>query len=203
MENPAGGQSDSQPKLFTDASWTLLAALEEVQPHCAGIRDNIRDSLHSWVEWMESSDPYEHHLPAPYEKTVTLFNRLLLIRALRIEKVLTASNSWVSQVMGRSFTESPPIKLKEIFEDTTASTPIVFLLVSGSDPTAMIFKFAEAQNFSERLHSISLGQGQGPIAEKLIDRATKRGDWVCLMNCHVNTSWLPTLESIVGGIVQV
>lgn len=152
---------------------------------------------------MESPDPYESDPPAPYNEAARGFQRLLLIRALRVEKVLTASSSWVSGIMGRAFTDSPPIKLKEIFEDTSAATPIIFLLVSGSDPTAMIFKFAEASNFSDRLYSISLGQGQGVIAEKLISRASRRGDWVCLMNCHVNTSWLPTLESIVGDIVQV
>ena len=31
-----------------------------------------------------------------------------------------------------------------------------------------------------RLHAISLGQGQGPVAEKLIGQATKSGDWVFL-----------------------
>ena len=31
-----------------------------------------------------------------------------------------------------------------------------------------------------RIHAISLGQGQGPVAEKMISNATKAGDWVFL-----------------------
>jgi dynein heavy chain len=31
-----------------------------------------------------------------------------------------------------------------------------------------------------RLHVISLGQGQGPIAESVLAVAVKMGDWVCL-----------------------
>ena len=31
-----------------------------------------------------------------------------------------------------------------------------------------------------RVHAISLGQGQGPVAEKLINNAIKVGDWVFL-----------------------
>merc|ERR1712072_1096203 len=44
---------------------------------------------------------------------------------------------------------------------------------------------------------ISLGQGQGPIAERAVDNAQKMGDWVCLQNCHLALSWLSKLESIV------
>lgn len=36
-----------------------------------------------------------------------------------------------------------------------------------------------------RFHAISLGQGQGPVAEKLIATATKSGDWVFLQVCRV------------------
>ena len=31
-----------------------------------------------------------------------------------------------------------------------------------------------------RLHIISLGQGQGPIADSTLNLAIKSGDWVCL-----------------------
>ena len=33
---------------------------------------------------------------------------------------------------------------------------------------------------SNRIHAISLGQGQGPVAEKLISNAAMNGDWVFL-----------------------
>lgn len=48
-----------------------------------------------------------------------------------------------------------------------------------------------------RLQVISLGQGQGPIAEAVLSQAQQHGFWVCLQNCHLAKSWLPRLERLL------
>lgn len=52
------------------------------------------------------------------------------------------------------------------------------------------------------MQSISLGQGQGPVAEKLIVAAAKSGDWVFLQNCHLAASWMLAMENMVKDMSE-
>lgn len=76
---------------------------------------------------------------------------------------------------------APPFDLHGTFADSQPLTPIIFVLSAGADPAASLQKLADEKGFSERLHMISLGQGQGPIAERLIDQVR----WVACCMCSV------------------
>jgi Dynein heavy chain region D6 P-loop domain len=47
-----------------------------------------------------------------------------------------------------------------------------------------------------RVHPCTLQPKQGPLAENAITEAADSGTWVCLQNCHLCISWMPTLERI-------
>lgn len=48
---------------------------------------------------------------------------------------------------------------------------------AGCDPTGELHRLAQAEGFTpgDRLHTISLGQGQGPLAQGAIEVAAKQG----------------------------
>ncbi|CAG5008051.1 unnamed protein product [Parnassius apollo] len=86
------------------------------------------------------------------------------------------------------------------YADTTSTTPLVFVLSTGSDPFGAFQKFSTDMGMRDRVHSISLGQGQGPVAERMISNAKCKGDWVFLQNCHLAASWMMNLELIVANL---
>jgi len=61
-----------------------------------------------------------------------------------------------------------------------------------------LVKFAEEKKIS--IESISLGQGQGPKAEAMINSGTAKGGWVMLCNCHLCVSWMGRLDRICETI---
>ena len=53
------------------------------------------------------------------------------------------------------------------------------------------------RNYADRVHFVSLGQGQGENAKKVMELGRKNGDWVLLENCHLASSFMPELEKQV------
>lgn len=119
---------------------------------------------------------------------------MLVLRCLRADKVVPAIVRYVSETLGARFVEPPPLNLETCFGDSAAATPLIFVLSPGSDPMSSLLKFAGDKNV--RIETVSLGQGQGPVAAKLLAEAARAGFWVALQNCHLAVSWMPTLERL-------
>lgn len=184
---------------FLERHWNAVILLEKYFPQAFGtLRTQVEEKASLWMAFFTSETPHLDKLPGMFEKSLTIFQRLLLIRSLREEKVVFGVRRYVGQSLGNLFTESPPFDLEAAFQDSTELTPLIFILSPGADPTDYLLQLAESKGKgSAGLRIISLGQGQGPIAEKAIEMAQRVGDWVCLQNCHLAVSWLPRLEQIV------
>ena len=98
--------------------------------------------------------------------------------------------------MGQRFVEPPPFDLMSCYKDSNLLTPLVFVLSKGSDPTKAFTEFATKLKMDRKVRMLSLGQGQGPKAVKMIEEAVQKGNWVLLQNCHLYVSWLQELERI-------
>ncbi|KAA3673121.1 dynein heavy chain, axonemal, partial [Paragonimus westermani] len=134
---------------------------------------------------------------ANYNTQLKSFQKLLLISAFAEEEVVRAVTDFVRVNLGQEFIEPPECSLPSLYQEMDRVTPLVFILSTGSDPMHQFQRFAKEQGYSDRTHSVSLGQGQGPTAEKLMEQAARLGDWVFLQNCHLAASWMIRLEELV------
>ena len=104
---------------------------------------------------------------------------------------------YVRATLGASYTEAPVLDLRDTLRDSTPLSPLIFVLSPGVDPTQPLRKLAVEMQMEDRLCVVALGQGQAPIAMRLIERGIRDGHWIFLANCHLMTRWLPTLEKIL------
>lgn len=86
------------------------------------------------------------------------------------------------------------------FGDSSNSIPIIIVLSPGADPMGELQKLASVEN--QRIIAVSLGQGQAEIAKAKIKEAIEQQLWVCLQNCHLCPSFMPTLDGLIENIEE-
>lgn len=117
-------------------------------------------------------------LPTKLEKTLDEFQKIVILKSVRPDKVTNAMQDFISSYLGQQFIEPQTTDLQAMFKESGPTIPLIFVLSTGTDPAADLYKFADRMKFGKRMFSISLGQGQGPRAEKLITDGIEMGSWV-------------------------
>jgi dynein heavy chain len=186
--------------LVSEAAWDIINELENSKESAlAQLRPLISENLELFRTWATTAEPHVEPLPCGLEDSLSRFQKLIVLKCFREEKLVFALQNFVRDQLGKTYISPPPFNLESVFKDTSFKTPIIFILSTGADPTSVFLRFAKQMNYDDRLHVISLGQGQGPVAARLIEQAVKTGDWVLLQNCHLAVSWMTALEKIVLG----
>ena len=192
LDNPT---ENPLPNLISDSRWNELYALGKVIPSFASIPNRILNDLDGFSQFLTSESL---DIPKQFGDGLETFQRVLFFRTIAIDRLSRIVQQFVSDHLGVEFTRSPPFDLRQSFKDTRPTTPLLFILSQGADPRDHLLRLAAEMSMDNKLKMRSLGQGQGPEAEKAIQAALTRGEWVYLQNCHLSLSWLPELEAIVA-----
>uniref|UniRef100_A0A3P9QDZ9 Dynein heavy chain region D6 P-loop domain-containing protein n=1 Tax=Poecilia reticulata TaxID=8081 RepID=A0A3P9QDZ9_POERE len=131
-------------------------------------------------QWYDLDAPEQAPFPMKYKKNLSAFQKLLLLRCFRVDRVFRGVTDYVTVIMS----------------ENTASSPIVFILSPGSDPASDLMKLAESSGFGgSKFKFLAMGQGQDKVA-------ASRGQWLMLQNCHLLVKWLKELEKALERITK-
>ena len=194
--------TDELSRWMGEAQWAAVDGLAgSGVPGLAALGKDLERCSDEWAAWCRAPAPERAPMPGDWGRAGE-FRRLLLLRALRPDRVPSALQAYCEAAMGPAFAAraaeafDPAVVLRE----SSASTPIFFVLFPGYSPSKEIEAFARAKGrggpdgAGGGLTLISMGQGQEKPAEAALERCIKGGGWVFLDNVHLMQGWLPALE---------
>ncbi|XP_069937012.1 dynein axonemal heavy chain 3-like, partial [Cherax quadricarinatus] len=198
LDNPHG---PPPAPWLTQKAWALLVQAASCHS-LSGVHEHVASKVEVWEELYRSTAPHKETFPSPYHHLRGL-HRLALLKCLRPDKITLAIQDLIAQELGEEYLSPPQFDISSLYDDSTCSTPLIFILSPGTDPVAALCRFAEEKGINEEdLQVISLGQGQGSLAESMIQQGAQVGWWVVLQNCHLAESWMTRLEIICSHVLH-
>lgn len=193
--HPDAGNAGSASEWLLAALWAKIKALEGLKCF-QGLGDAIQNDPDEWRKWFATEDAERQKLPGDFIK-LTSFQRMILLRALRPDRVTNALRTFILESLGEEYVTQPPFNMDSTYAETNSSIPIFFVLFPGVDPTPWVEKLGRANGVSlenGNFINISMGQGQEAYAGESLKKLSTGGGWIILQNVHLMQSWLPTLE---------
>lgn len=182
---------------LTEKMWSRICVLDKLgKGPWYKFANSFKDNIDRWRVVFDSDNPLAEHWPG--KEQMSTLQRALVLLAVRTDCTIAGLQEVIAANLGKSFLEPPGFNLEKAFHSAGSNCkPLIFVLSSGADPMVEVIRLAQKMAMNDHYITVSLGQGQGPKAEKAIKEGAEQGLWVILQNCHLAPSWMPTLEVMV------
>ncbi|XP_032878557.1 cytoplasmic dynein 2 heavy chain 1 isoform X2 [Amblyraja radiata] len=151
------------------------------------------EDLDLWLNFSQSST-CEQDVPASIARRITLFQQVIVVQAIRPDRLQSAMALFASRALGMTELSPPLLNLKRLLNETLATEPVLIIISPGADPSQELQELASETIGRENFHEVAMGQGQADIAIQTLKECSRNGEWLCLKNLHLVTLWLPVLE---------
>jgi dynein heavy chain len=195
----------SRVEWMSNSQIMALQALGHEDAFGAKLLIDIETGSRRWKEWVDSAAPESATLPQDWKHRSPL-QKLCILRALRPDRLVYGFGSLVHATLGGIYLTPPPLSLEEVYLESSASTPLLFILSPGGNPVAEVEVLGKKYGFTEEkqnLKVVSCGQGQEKISTSVLELASKNGGWVFLQNIHLTAAWLPVLERLLEVVMAL
>jgi dynein heavy chain len=180
----------------TDANLFFREVIEFIQRNETG-----------WKKWFDENEP--ESVPVPdYEERLNMernlgsFLRMVIVRSLREDRTGLACNMFIESSLDNRFTAPVTDSTADIYEESEARKPVLYLLTAGSDPTLSIDELAKKKK-KFPTDKVSMGEGQERVARQKMNDAFLVGGWVQLQNSHLGIAFMSELEDVLGKTPEI
>jgi dynein heavy chain len=84
--------------------------------------------MNQWEEFCSIGEPQNEPLPSPWNEALDQFEKLLVLKVFRPEKLLFAFTDYVKDEIGRMYIENKAVSMDTLYGDCDNKTPIIFIL---------------------------------------------------------------------------
>lgn len=124
---------DNLGKFLLESTWPAVIGLQSIK-----IFENLSSAMESealqWKKWYGNEKAELEELPKSF-KDISNFHRILLLRALRPDRLQGALTAYVTESMGIEYIEQPSFDMQIVYNEMSVQTPAFFVLFPGVDPT--------------------------------------------------------------------
>ena len=150
-------------------------------------------------------------MPPDALASLSAWQRLLVVRALRPDRLVSAMSDFVCSTLGVESVSPAPSTLAELAAEAGPRKPLLMVTTVGADPTrdleeaaaAAVEAGARGGEGPSGYRELAMGGGQQDEAIRMLRDAAADGGWICLKNLHLVTSWLPALQQELAPVLAM
>ena len=126
-------EDNPDPSWIGTRCWGEICGMSTL-PVFDGLATNFIAEHESWRSLFDSSSPETAVFPNRWNKALNSLQKMCILRALRPDKIMNGIQLYVTEHVGERFIQPPVFDLPGTFADSTALSPLIFILTSGCDP---------------------------------------------------------------------
>ncbi len=132
--------TDDLSRWMSESQWASLDVLTTM-PAFASLAKDMEKNSDDWYNWCLNEAPERANMPGEWGK-MSEFKQLLIIRAMRPDRITNALQNFCEKVMGSHYVNQDAFNPAHVVEESTSSTPFFFILFPGYSPSKEVEQYA-------------------------------------------------------------
>ncbi|XP_049548432.1 dynein axonemal heavy chain 2-like [Anopheles darlingi] len=195
MENPCSGW-------LAEGSWDQLTDLDRV-PGFHGIIESFYELPENWKRWYRSPVPEEAPLPGSWEANLKRFQKYLIVRCLRQDRIESCMTEFTKDTLGERYIKLPTvISLEDVLQESSAQTLILLLIRDNSNPLARVERLGQkvrllAGGVGGSIRQLNMTDDRLELFIEMLQRCVADQSWLYVGDCHLSELFLRKLPQVV------